>query len=78
LLLWIAASASASYDEASAALETGEDFAQEQWKNSPLVGWARDNAGNRPLYTNWTPVVFFQSCSSTSGAPRTSCLASTK
>lgn len=59
LLAWLAASASASYDEAAAALDTGVDFAQDEWKLSPLVAWARDSAAHRPIYTNWAPVAFF-------------------
>ena len=56
---WLVASGSASYDEADAALDGGVDFAQEQWRLSPLVTWARDSAAGQQIYTNWAPVIFF-------------------
>jgi len=59
VLAWLVASASASYDEAAAALDTGVDFAADEWKLSPLVTWARDSAAQRPIYTNWPPVILF-------------------
>jgi hypothetical protein len=61
VVAWLLASGSASYDEADAALDTGEDFAQEQWKVSPLVAWARDSAAHQQIYTNWPPVILFYS-----------------
>jgi len=59
LVGWLVASASASYDEADAALDTGVDFAQDDWRDSPLVAWARDSAAHQQIYTNWPPVMFF-------------------
>jgi hypothetical protein len=59
LLAWLTASGSASFDEAASAVETGEDLAQDQWRSSPLITWARDSAGGRQLFSNWAPVIVF-------------------
>jgi hypothetical protein len=59
LLAWLGASFNATFDEVTSALDLGEDLAQPQWVASPLLAWARANAGSRPLYTNWPPVVLF-------------------
>ena len=48
-----------SLDEASWALENGQDFAETQWTESPLLAWVRANASHTTLYTNWPPAVFF-------------------
>jgi hypothetical protein len=56
---WIGASFRATEDDVSWALENGQDFAQEQWTQSPLLAWARANAPRQPLYTNWPPAVLF-------------------
>jgi hypothetical protein len=59
VLAWLLASGSASFDEASAALDTGVDFAQDEWRLSPMLTWVRENAPRRPLFTNWPAVVLF-------------------
>jgi len=59
VLLWLGASLVVSADEVSWALENGEDFAQRQWTESPLLEWARANASKRTLYSNWPAAVVF-------------------
>ncbi|HKW09360.1 MAG TPA: hypothetical protein VJO33_03210 [Gemmatimonadaceae bacterium] len=59
LVAWFGASLTVSLDEASWALENGQDFAETQWTESPLLAWARANASHTTLYTNWPPAVFF-------------------
>jgi hypothetical protein len=59
LAAWIGASFRATEDDVSWALENGQDFAQEQWTQSPVLAWARANAPRQPLYTNWPPAVLF-------------------
>lgn len=59
VLAWFAASLTVTQDEVSWALENGQDFAQEQWSQSPLLEWAHTNAPQKPLYTNWPAAVFF-------------------
>ncbi|HKW48887.1 MAG TPA: glycosyltransferase family 39 protein [Gemmatimonadaceae bacterium] len=59
VLAWFAASITVSQDEVSWALENGQDFGQEQWRQSPLLAWAQANAARKPLYTNWPAAVFF-------------------
>jgi hypothetical protein len=59
LLVWMGASLMVSADEVSWALENGEDFAQRQWTESPLLQWARANASQRTLYSNWPAAAVF-------------------
>jgi len=59
LLAWLGASLTVSLDEISWALENGEDFAQQQWVASPLLDWARANAAQRTLYSNWPAAIVF-------------------
>jgi hypothetical protein len=59
LAAWVAASFRGTEDDVSWALENGQDFAQEQWAQSPVLAWARANAPRQPLYTNWPPAVLF-------------------
>lgn len=59
LIAWFGASLTVSLDEASWALENGQDLAETQWTESPLLAWARANAPRATLYTNWPPAVFF-------------------
>jgi len=59
LLAWLGASLTVSFDEVSWVLENGQDFDQQQWRASPLLAWARSNAPQRPLYSNWAPAIYF-------------------
>jgi hypothetical protein len=59
LAAWVGASFRATEDDVSWALENGQDFAQQQWVQSPVLAWARANAPRQPLYTNWPPAVLF-------------------
>ena len=59
VLAWFAASLTVTQDEVSWAMENGQDFAQEQWSQSPLLEWAQTNAPHTPLYTNWPAAVYF-------------------
>jgi 4-amino-4-deoxy-L-arabinose transferase-like glycosyltransferase len=59
VLAWFAASVTVTQDEVSWALENGQDFAQAEWSNSPLLAWVQSNAAHKPLYTNWPAAVFF-------------------
>ena len=59
LFAWFAASFRASEDDVEWVLENGFDFAQVQWKASPLLAWGRINAARRPLYSNWPPAIVF-------------------
>lgn len=59
LIGWWMAAASVTADEARYALESGSDFAGEEWRRSELLDWARTNGMHHPLYSNWTAVVYF-------------------
>jgi hypothetical protein len=57
LLGWWFAAASTTYAEARYALDSGSDFAGEQWRHSELLDWARQHRA--PLYSNWPAAVYF-------------------
>lgn len=59
LLLWAAAGAARTHEQASAALTWGSDFAGEQWRHSALLEWARTEGAAQPLYSNWPSAVYF-------------------
>jgi len=59
LLAWLGASLTVTTDEISWVLDNGQDLDQQQWRASPLLAWARLNAPDRPLYSNWAPAVYF-------------------
>jgi hypothetical protein len=59
LIAWCGASAWATAQEGSYAIETGNDYADESWFGSPLIAWVRDHAAGRPLYTNYPPALYF-------------------
>lgn len=59
LIVWGGASAWATEQEGSYAVETGNDYADESWFGSPLIAWVRDHAAGRPLYTNYTTALYF-------------------
>lgn len=59
LLAWLAAAGRATEDDIEWLLENGQDFAQAQWTESPLLQWARANAPRQPLYSNWPAAIVF-------------------
>jgi hypothetical protein len=56
-LSWWVAALRAVDDEVQYTLENGRDLTQSQWRESPLLGWARANAAHRPVYSNWASAV---------------------
>ena len=59
LLGWTAASAWATAQEGSYAVETGNDYADQMWFGSPLIAWVRDHGAGRELYTNYPTALYF-------------------
>lgn len=59
LFAWCGASAWATAQQGSYAVDTGNDYADESWFGSPLIAWVRDHAAGRPLYTNYTTALYF-------------------
>ncbi len=59
LVAWCGASAWATAQQGSYAVDTGNDYADENWVGSPLIAWVRDHAAGRPLYTNYTTALYF-------------------
>lgn len=58
LLGWGGASLAASWRHAHDALANGADLANEAWRESPTLDWARAEGGPHPLYTNWPAVSY--------------------
>ena len=59
LLGWWAASGSHTRNEARWVFEHGSDFANDQWRHSDLIDWARTEGTAFPLYTNWPVMSYF-------------------
>ncbi len=59
LLAWWGASLSTTVDDASYALDTGNDYADASWRGSPLIAWVRAHADGRPLVTNFPTALYF-------------------
>ena len=57
--LWWGAALRVSAASASYAVTTGNDFAEDCWRDSPLVAWVRVNGEGRPLFTNAPEPLFF-------------------
>ena len=57
---WTGASAWATAQEGSYAVETGNDYADQSWFGSPLIAWVRDHGTGRELYTNFPTALYFQ------------------
>lgn len=56
---WAAAAASVTLDDATYALETGNDYADESWAGSSLIAWTRIHDSGRPLFTNVPAALYF-------------------
>ncbi|MBK5189509.1 MAG: hypothetical protein JJD97_14795, partial [Gemmatimonadaceae bacterium] len=59
--LWWGAALRVSVGSARYAVQTGNDFAEDCWRSSPLSAWVRANSGGRALFTNVPEALYFQS-----------------
>lgn len=59
LLVWFAAAATVTVNDAVYATTDGSDFANRDWRDSPLTQWVRDHAARRRLYSNWPVALYF-------------------
>ena len=59
LLGWWAAAGSHTRNEARWVFTHGSDFANDQWRHSDLIDWARTEGAAHPLYTNWPVMSYF-------------------
>ncbi|MDQ2766356.1 MAG: glycosyltransferase family 39 protein [Gemmatimonadota bacterium] len=59
VVLWWGAALRVSANSARYAVVTGNDFAEDCWRDSPLVAWVRANGGGRPLFTNAPEPLYF-------------------
>jgi hypothetical protein len=59
LLGWWTAAGSHTRNEARWVFEHGSDFANDQWRHSDLIEWARAEGADQPLYTNWPVMSYF-------------------
>jgi hypothetical protein len=56
---WWGAALRVSVASARYATQTGNDFAEDCWRDSPLVAWVRANGGTHALYTNVPEALYF-------------------
>jgi len=59
VVLWCGAALRASIISARYAVQTGNDFAEDCWRASPLVAWVRANGNGHALYTNVPEALYF-------------------
>ena len=57
--LWWGAALRVSAGSARYAVQTGNDFAEDCWRDSPLVAWVRANGGGHALYSNVPEALYF-------------------
>jgi Dolichyl-phosphate-mannose-protein mannosyltransferase len=57
--IWWGAALRASIRSAEYAVQTGNDFAEDCWRDSPLVAWVRANGSGHALYTNVPEALYF-------------------
>ena len=56
---WWGAALRVSVASARYATQTGNDFAEDCWRDSPLAAWVRANGGGHALYTNVPEALYF-------------------
>jgi hypothetical protein len=59
VVLWWGAALRVSVASARYAVRTGNDFAEDCWRDSPLAAWVRANGGGHALYTNVPEALYF-------------------
>jgi hypothetical protein len=59
--LWWGAALVVSAGSARYAVQTGNDFAEDCWRDSPLAAWVRAKGTGRPMYTNAPEALYFHS-----------------
>lgn len=59
VVLWWSAALRVSGSSARYAVQTGNDFAEDCWRDSPLVAWVRANGGGHALFTNVPEALYF-------------------
>ena len=57
--LWWSAALRVSVISARYAVTTGNDFAEDCWRDSPLLAWVRANGGGHALFTNVPEALYF-------------------
>ncbi len=58
-VIWFAAAATVTVNDAIYAATEGSDFAGSVWRQSSLTAWVREHAAGRPIYSNWPPALYF-------------------
>ena len=59
--LWWGAALRVSERSARYAVQTGNDFAEDCWRDSPLAAWVRANGAGRAMYSNAPEALYFHS-----------------
>ncbi len=72
LLGWWYAAGSVTLGEARYVLESGSDFANESWRESETLAWAREHGAGTPLFSNWPAPFYFYLHRPTRELPRVS------
>ena len=57
--LWWGAALRVSADSALYAVRTGNDFAEDCWRDSPLASWVRANGAGHAVFTNAPEALYF-------------------
>ena len=61
VVLWWVAALRVSGNSARYAVQTGNDFAEDCWRDSPLTAWVRTNGVGRAIYSNAPEALYFHS-----------------
>ncbi|MDQ2666928.1 MAG: glycosyltransferase family 39 protein [Gemmatimonadota bacterium] len=59
LLAWWCAALAATHVNAHFAMTWGSDFAGQQWRESEVLAWGRNQGYGAPIYSNWPAAIFF-------------------
>lgn len=59
LVAWCAAALRVSVDSARYAVGTGNDFAEDCWRDSPVTAWVRAHGAGRALFSNVPEALYF-------------------
>jgi 4-amino-4-deoxy-L-arabinose transferase-like glycosyltransferase len=59
LVAWCAAALRVSVGSARYAVGTGNDFAEDCWRDSPVAAWVRTQGAGRPVYSNVPEALYF-------------------
>jgi hypothetical protein len=68
---WVLASLAVDAPVIEDSITDGNDFASSDWRESPAIGWVKNGADGRTLYTNWPAAIYFGSGRTSHDIPNT-------